>query len=419
MHLLYNISVRFYSFLIHVVSIFNVKAKLWVNGRKDIFQKIRSKLSTSHSLTDSEISFVWFHCASLGEFEQGRPLMEQLRIKEPTVKIVLTFFSPSGYEIRKNYKGADHVFYLPIDTPGNVREFIELIRPKAVFFIKYEFWFNYLIALKKHKIPTYLVSGIFRQDHYFFKFYGLWFRKQLSCFSHFYLQSEASQLLLKKAGYNNTTVCGDTRFDRVFEVSKTVKPIPLIEQFKQGKNIFIAGSTWVEDEQIIADCIPHVREQIANYKLIIAPHEIDENHLQSIEDLFVNARKIRYSQATEENIKAADILIIDNIGMLSSLYQYGSIAYIGGGFGKGVHNIIEAATFGMPVIFGPNYQKFSEAIELIHLGGAFSIASEKEFENILSKISNADVLKNASLISKNYVASQVGATAKILDSITF
>lgn len=410
MHLFYNFLIHFYSFLIQVASIFGIKAKLWVDGRKDIFKKINSKLKTQNS----ETSFVWFHCASLGEFEQGRPLMEQLKVKAPNVKIILTFFSPSGYEIRKNYKGADHVFYLPIDTPNNAKQFIELIKPKAVFLIKYEFWFNYLIELKKQNIPTYLVSGIFREDHYFFKFYGAWFRQQLNCFTHFYLQSVKSEQLLKKIGYHNTTVSGDTRFDRVFEISKNVRSIPLIEQFKNEKNIFIAGSTWAEDEQIIADC----RLQIANYKLIIAPHEIDEDHLKSIEALFGN-KCLRYSQATEENITTADILIIDNIGMLSSIYQYGSISYIGGGFGKGIHNIIEAATFGMPVIFGPNYQKFSEAMDLIHLGGAFSISSEKEFANILSSLSSSDVLKNTSFISKNYVASHVGATVKILDSITY
>lgn len=412
MHLLYNFLIHFYSFLIKVATVFSIKAKLWVDGRKDIFQKIKLELLTSQHVSDS--SFIWFHCASLGEFEQGRPLMEQFKVKDPNVKIILTFFSPSGYEIRKNYKGADHVFYLPIDTPNNAKQFIELIHPKAVFFIKYEFWFNYLIELKKRKIPTYLVSGIFREDHYFFKFYGLWFRQQLSCFTHFYLQSASSRKLLKGIGYTNTTVSGDTRFDRVFEISQQVRSIPLIEQFKNEKNIFIAGSTWAEDEKVIANC----RLQIADYKLIIAPHEIDENHLKSIEELY-GKKSLRYSQATEKNISTADVLIIDNIGMLSSIYQYASIAYIGGGFGKGIHNIIEAATFGMPVIFGPNYRKFSEAIELIHLGGAFSISSEKEFVKILSSLSSSDVLKNTSLISKNYVASHVGATAKILDSITY
>jgi 3-deoxy-D-manno-octulosonic-acid transferase len=409
MHLIYTIFIHLYAVLIYIASFFNSKAKLWIDGRENIFQTINSKLTT-HNL---EFPIVWFHCASLGEFEQGRTLMEKFKIQNSKIKIFLTFFSPSGYEIQKNYKGADYIFYLPVDTPSNAKQFIELIKPKAVFFIKYEFWFNYLNELKKHNIPTYLVSGIFRKNHYFFKFYGAWFRKQLKCFTHFYLQTVQSEQLLKTIGYTNTTVSGDTRFDRVFEISKNVKLFPLIEQFKQGKNIFIAGSTWAEDEIIIAT----LNFKTLNFKLIIAPHEINESHLQSIEKLY-NMQCLRYSKANEKNIATTDVLIIDNIGMLSSLYQYGSIAYIGGGFGKGIHNILEASTFGMPVIFGPNYQKFSEAIDLIQLGGAFSISSKEELENIFLSLNNPDGLKNKSLISKNYVASRIGATAKILNSIT-
>ena len=414
-HFLYNISIYIYAVLIYIASFFNSKAKLWVDGRKNVFQKIKSQIPNQ----SFEIPIIWFHCASLGEFEQGRTLIEQIKIQNPKVKIILTFFSPSGYEIRKNYEGADHVFYLPIDTPNNAKQFVELIKPKAVFFIKYEFWFNYLLELKKHEIPTYLVSGIFRENHYFFKFYGAWFRKQLKCFTHFYLQSEQSKQMLKEIGYNNTSVPGDTRFDRVFEISKNVKSYPLIELFKEGKNIFIAGSTWPEDEKVLSTLnLPDGQAgfKTLNFKLIIAPHEIDESHIRSIENLF-NTKCLRYSQATEKNVSTADILIIDNIGMLSSLYQYSSIAYIGGGFGKGIHNILEAATFGMPIIFGPNYQKFSEAIELIQLGGAFSISSKEELKKIFSSLNNSDVIQNTSLISKKYIASHIGATAKILSSI--
>jgi 3-deoxy-D-manno-octulosonic-acid transferase len=388
---------------------------LWVNGRKNIFKKLR----TAFSEYKHDEKLVWFHCASLGEFEQGRPLIEKFKVKHPEYKIFLTFFSPSGYEIRKNYKGADFVFYLPIDTPANAKQLIRIINPKAVFFIKYEFWFNYLNELKNENVPTYLVSGIFRKEHYFFKFYGTWFRKQLNCFSHFYLQTEESKQLLKSIGYNNITVCGDTRFDRVFEISKQVVSIPLIEKFKQNKNIFIAGSTWLEDEKVIANCNPDsYREQIANYKLILAPHEIDENHLRVLDKLFGNAKKIRYSQANEQNVTTADVLIIDNIGMLSSIYQYASIAYIGGGFGKGIHNILEAATFGKPVIFGPNYKKFSEANELIQLGGAFSVSTEENLKSILNSINNTEALSQISTISKNYVTSHSGACSVILSTIT-
>jgi 3-deoxy-D-manno-octulosonic-acid transferase len=403
MRFFYTFSIHIYSFLIHIFSVFNPKAKLWINGRKDIFEKLR----TAFSGFKNEEKLVWFHCASLGEFEQGRPLIEKFKVQHPDYKIFLTFFSPSGYEIRKNYKGADFVFYLPIDTPANAKQLIRIINPKAVFFIKYEFWFNYLNELKNENVPTYLVSGIFRKEHYFFKFYGTWFRKQLNCFSHFYLQTEESKQLLKSIGYNNITVCGDTRFDRVFEISKQVVSIPLIEKFKQNKNIFIAGSTWLEDEKVIANC-----------KLILAPHEIDENHLRVLDKLFGNAKKIRYSQANEQNVTTADVLIIDNIGMLSSIYQYASIAYIGGGFGKGIHNILEAATFGKPVIFGPNYKKFSEANELIQLGGAFSVSTEENLKSILNSINNTEALSQISTISKNYVTSHSGACSVILSTIT-
>jgi 3-deoxy-D-manno-octulosonic-acid transferase len=416
-HFLYNLSIRIYALIILLVSFFNSKAKLWVDGRKDIFRKIETQLKSEKLNANT----VWFHCASLGEFEQGRPLMESIKAKESNVRIILTFFSPSGYEIRKSYTGADYVFYLPIDTPDNAAQFIGLIKPKAVFFVKYEFWFNYLNELKKQNIPTYLVSGIFRKDHYFFKFYGTWFRKQLSCFSHFYLQSEQSAQLLKSIGYTNVTVAGDTRFDRVSEISKTLKSIPIIAHFKQGCNLLIAGSTWLEDEKAIATL-----NLTKNYKVIIVPHEIDEMHLFSVEKLFASKGNttespsiMRYSKATENNIVSANILIIDNVGMLSSLYQYASIAYVGGGFGKGIHNIIEAATFGIPVIFGPNYHKFTEAEDLIKLGGAFTISSKDNLANVFTSLQNPDLYTKSSKISKDYVAANVGATSKILHSISF
>ena len=411
MRLLYNFSILLYVFAVRIASLFNPKAQLWLKGRKDIFEKLRAAIPAG------DISLVWFHCASLGEFEQGRPLIELMRKKDPSVKILLTFFSPSGYEVRKNYAGADYIFYLPLDTTRNAKRFIDSVRPKAVFFVKYEFWFNYLRELKQRNIPVYLVSGIFRDDHHFFKSYGSWFRDQLNSFAHFYLQDERSQQLLNAIGFNNTTVCGDTRFDRVFEISQQVKQIDVVKQFAGDHKVLIMGSSWPEDEKIVQS--PEVqRATLQDYKIIIAPHEIDEKHIAAIEAGFKNKEWcLRFSQANESNIKNANILIIDNIGMLSSLYQYGTVAFIGGGFGKGIHNILEAATFGLPVIFGPNYEKFTEAKELIRLGGAFEINNEEEFKKTITLLNDNEVLKTASHISKQYVQSRVGASEKILNSI--
>lgn len=407
MSFLYNLSIYLYIFYIRVGSLFNVKAKLMIAGRKDVLKNIKFKIPNPQNL-------IWFHCASLGEFEQGRPLMEKYRTLHPETKILLTFFSPSGYEIRKNYAGADYIFYLPMDTPFNAKKFIEIVKPQKVFFVKYEFWFNYLSELKNKNIPTYLVSGIFREDHHFFKSTGGWFRNQLSAFTHFFLQDEKSVKLLNSIGYTNTTLCGDTRFDRVFEVAKNAKQIDLVKLFVGNSKTIIVGSSWLEDEKIISNFnLDSYRDQ--NVKLIIAPHEIDEKHVLGIEQLFENS--IRFSKANENNIKDAKVLIIDNIGILSSLYQYGTIAFVGGGFGKGIHNILEAATFGLPVIFGPNYHKFVEAKELIKLGGAFSIRDASEFEKTMLLLSDEQVLKTASQISRMYVQGRIGATEKILSKV--
>lgn len=416
MRFLYNLSIYLYVFYIRVGSLFNAKAKLMIDGRKNIFENINSQIPNPQSQ-----NLVWFHCASLGEFEQGRPLIEKLKLQQPDVKILLTFFSPSGYEIRKNYAGADYIFYLPMDTPSNARKFIEIVKPQKVFFVKYEFWFNYLNELKSKNISTYLVSGIFRDNHHFFKSTGGWFRKQLSAFTHFFLQDDKSMKLLNSIGYTNTTLCGDTRFDRVFEVSKNAKQLDLVKRFVGNSKTIIAGSSWPEDENIISKFNPDSYWD-QNFKLIIAPHEIHEKHLAAIEAEFIPLLRgvgmcLRYSKANESNIKEAKVLIIDNIGMLSSLYQYGTIAFIGGGFGKGIHNILEAATFGLPVIFGPNYQKFAEAKELIKLGGAFSTNDVAEFEKTMQLLSDEQVLKTASQISKMYVQGRVGATDKILSKI--
>jgi 3-deoxy-D-manno-octulosonic-acid transferase len=417
MHLIYNISIYFYLLAIRLASLFNPKAKLWIKGRENIFDELKAKIKSSVSNSQGPSNIVWVHCASLGEFEQGRPLIDKIRNQKPGIKILLTFFSPSGYQIRKNYKGADFVFYLPLDTTSNAKQFIDIIKPSAVFFIKYEFWFNYLEELKRQNISTFLVSGIFRKDHYFFKFYGSWFRKQLNCFTRFFVQDESSKILLNSISYENVSVVGDTRFDRVSEISKNVISISLIEQFIQNSSVFIGGSTWPEDEKLIAEWCKDSSFQTSGFKLIIAPHEINEDHIQSIIQLFAGFSVLRFSSANEQNIKQSEILIIDNIGMLSSIYQYGTIAFIGGGFGRGIHNILEAATFGLPVIFGPNYQKFTEAKELIQSGGAFSVSDKNEFIKTISLLKDSEVLKTASHISKYYVESRIGATDRILDAI--
>jgi 3-deoxy-D-manno-octulosonic-acid transferase len=461
MRFLYTSSIYLYVFAIRIVSPFNAKAKLWLRGRKNMFDALALKMN---ELKDARL--IWFHCASLGEFEQGRPLMEKIKTQDPSIKILLTFFSPSGYEIRKNYAGADFVFYLPLDTPKNAKQFIELVHPQKVFFVKYEFWFNYLIELKNKNIPTYLISGIFRENHHFFKWTGGWFRKQLNAFTHFFLQDENSKSLLNSIGYKNVTVAGDTRFDRVAAVAKNVKSIPLVEKFIGNNKVIILGSSWREDEGLMADDrlqiaedrlqiaegrfqiaegklqitddrlqiadsrlqiaedrlqIENSKNNFSDFKIIIAPHEIDEKHIAGIEMQFnVLGKKmkcVRYSQAVENTINEANILIIDNIGMLSSLYQYGTIAFIGGGFGKGIHNILEAAAFGLPVIFGPNYQKFAEATELIKLGGGFSIHDVNELNKTMQLLNDEQVLKTASHIAKMYVQSRVGASDKIMNVV--
>jgi 3-deoxy-D-manno-octulosonic-acid transferase len=413
MRILYSFSIVCYQALIALASLFNSKAALWLRGRKDILNKLKAAVDASGS---SHQSFVWFHCASLGEFEQGRPLIEKYRLQHPEDKILLTFFSPSGYEIRKNYPGADLIFYLPVDTPANAKKFIEIVNPKAAFFVKYEFWFNYLGELKRCNIPTYLVSGIFRPDQHFFQWYGKWFREHLNAFTHFFLQNTSSEVLLKNVGYDNVTVSGDTRFDRVSETVTNVKSFSLIEKFKGSSEILIAGSTWPEDEELIAE---HLKNSaVRNFKIIVAPHEIDDAHIQAICSRFEQYGCVLYSQAGSLYLDTAKVLVVDNIGMLSSLYQYGTIAFIGGGFGKGIHNILEAAAFGLPVIFGPKYQKFEEAKELIKLGGAFSVADKNEFVKVFCTVSNEKFLKSASDICVYYVASKTGASKRILDQFS-
>jgi len=348
--------------------------------------------------------------------------MEHYKSGKGSVKILLTFFSPSGYEVCKNYPNADFIFYLPADTRANAKRWVESLPLKAAFFIKYEFWFNYLFELKKKNVSTYLVSGTFRKTQYFFTFYGKWALGHLNYFKLLFLQEEHSKLLLKQYGILNTEVCGDTRFDRVFEIARNKKKFPLLEQFAQDSQVLIAGSTWKEDEQIMKDSLqlasgqPGVKRK--DLKLIIAPHEVDEHHIHWLMSLFSPEQVLRYSKANEQNIKNVRVLIVDSIGILSSLYQYGQVAYIGGGFGNGIHNILEPAVFGLPVIFGPNYSKYNEAVELVELEGAFVIKNERQLDQVIcSLFGDLDYLKKVTAVCQRYSLKNRGATQAIIHQV--
>lgn len=406
MIVLYNIAIYSYYFLVKIAALFNPKAKSWIDGRKKIFNKIASQIKTREDIA-------WFHAASLGEFEQGRPVMEAFRKQYPSFKILLTFFSPSGYEIRKNYEGADYIFYLPIDTPGNAKRFIQLVNPKIVVFIKYEFWFNYIRFLHQKQVPLFIISAIFRKEQHFFQWYGIWFRKMLNRFSYFFVQNQESFDLLRANGIDKVMLSGDTRFDRVKEIASNKKSFPLIEQFAAGYKVLLAGSSWPPDEAIIQK-LPEDK----SLRIVIAPHQIHEEHIAAIENRLGKERTLRYSKADEASIMKAEILIVDGMGFLSSLYQYCDVAYIGGGFGKAIHNILEAVTFGKPVIFGPTYHKFKEAVDLIELGGAFTIKNEQEFISVFRKLSiDREFYDRASAICKAYVEENCGATESILKKV--
>ena len=368
---------------------------------------------------DRKAKYIWFHASSLGEFEQGRPMIEQIRKVHPEYKILLTFFSPSGYEVRKNYAGADVVCYLPFDTPGRVEQFLDLANPAMAIFIKYEFWGNYLHTLQQRGIPVYIISAIFRREQLFFQWFGKPYRKMLDCFNHLFVQDERSKALLEEYGIRNVTVAGDTRFDRVIDVYHQAKQIPLVERFIKGTDgqqpplVFVAGSSWPEDEAIF---IPYF-ERHPEMKLIIAPHEIHEGHLKSIEAR-LHRPTIRLSQATEQNVANQDCLIVDSFGLLSSLYRYGQIAYIGGGFGAGIHNTLEAAVYGMPVLFGPRFQKFKEAKDLIAVGGAFTFDNAPAFTSRMDTLlSTPEALQQSSQAAGHFVQSHGGATTTILQEI--
>ncbi len=405
MKLIYATGIWLYGLIVFLSSFFNKKAKQFLNGRKNLFYFLQKEIKKNPG------EYIWIHCASLGEFEQGRPLIESIKNKFPHYKIVITFFSPSGYEVRKKYSEADIVCYLPLDTASNAKRFITIIKPKAVFFIKYEFWHYMLSELNKQAIPTYLVSGIFRNSQIQFKPYGRFFLNTLKNFSHFFIQDQQSAELLQKHSFTNFTITGDTRFDRVVQIISEKKEIDYIERFAKGSTLLVSGSTWKEDELILA---PIINSELP-LRHIIAPHELSESRLKSIEQL-IKKPFIRYSEIrATTRIENFEVIIIDSIGILSHLYRYGDYAFIGGAFGKGLHNILEAATFGMPIFFGKNYQKFNEARDLIKLKGAYSITSTPELQSILSEfISDNSKKKSGDLICKNYVKSKTGATEEII-----
>ncbi len=403
---MYNIIIYLYLFGVAIYSLFNKKVRKMWRGERAAIGLLREKVV-------SDAQYVWFHAASLGEFEQGRPLMEQMRREHPEFKILLTFFSPSGYEVRKNYEGADIICYLPLDTPFNARRFLRTIRPVMAFFIKYEFWYNYLHILKHRNVPVYSVSSIFRPGQIFFRWYGRQYSRVLKCFTHFFVQNEVSRELLHSIGIDQVTISGDTRFDRVLQIRDAAKELPLVEAFKDDHNVFVAGSSWPPDEDIF---ILYFNEH-RNWKLVIAPHVIDEDHLQQIISK-LNRKVVRYTQATENDAREADVLIIDCFGLLSSIYRYGEVAYVGGGFGVGIHNVLEAAVWGVPVIFGPNNQRFQEAQGLLASEGGFQIKDYDTFCQLMDRFdTDKAYLQTTGKKAGSFVAQHAGATATILKGI--
>jgi len=408
MVLLYNLAIRGYYLLVLIFSVFNSKAKFWISGRKDWDEHLESNISPNHPTA-------WFHCASLGEFEQGRPLIEAYRDHYPGQKILLTFFSPSGFEIRKNYKGADYVCYLPLDTRRNAKKFISIVKPTVAIFVKYEFWYHFLTQLNKNEVPTYIISAIFRPSQVFFKWYGGWYRKFLKNFKHIFVQNKQSLILLQQIGLDNATAAGDTRFDRVHEMASNAMPLPLLDEFTKNATVLVAGSTWPKDEELIA---AFLKTTPLNIKLVLAPHEINHHRIERFL-ASINIPSIVFTHPAEMDASEARVLVIYTIGLLSSAYKYGDIAYVGGGFGVGIHNTLEPATFGIPILFGPNYHKFREAIELIENQAAYSVTNEQSLTDAINNLlSSEEILKEAGNNAKKYVHFNIGATSKILSMLT-
>ena len=404
--LLYNLSIALYSGLLKAVAPWNKKAKQWVVGRKNIFERMASAIAPTDKI-------VWIHVASLGEFEQGRPIIEQIRKERPEYKILLTFFSPSGYEIRKNYDGADYIFYLPIDTPCNVKRFLDIAHPEIAVFVKYEFWLNYLTQLKKRGVRSYLVSAIFRKESVFFRSYGSIWREALDAFDQMFVQNEESRELLHKIGYDNVIVAGDTRFDRVAAIAKAAKPVDIVAKFKGEAPLFVAGSTWGPDEDILMTLV-NDNPQI---KFVIAPHEMEEARIRHILDS-VKGGAVRYTQLEGVSLEEKQVLVLDTIGILSSVYGSAKWSYIGGGFGVGIHNTLEAATFALPIAFGPNYLKFKEAVDMVSLGVATSVTNYEELKRWFEPLrDDVALLAEVSRAAKDYTSKHQGATEAIVKAL--
>lgn len=406
MRIIYSIGINILIAIAYIISPFNKKVRLWIQGQRNWYGKLKEKVKVGEK-------YFWIHCASLGEFEQGRPVIEVIKKERPEYRIILTFFSPSGYEVRKNYQMADIVCYLPSDTPVNAAKFINLINPVQVIFVKYEFWFNYISLLGIRKIPLYLISGIFRKEQHFFRWYGKFFRRILGHFTWFYVQDQNSSDLLRSAGLNNVTVAGDTRFDRVMQLTETAKEIPQVEAFRGNERVFLAGSSWKPDEEIMARFI---NKYPGRLKWIFAPHETDPGNIDRLMNL-LGAKCVRFSTFSAESSDAR-VMIIDNVGMLSSAYRYAYIAGVGGGFGKGIHNILEPACWGVPVIFGPNHLKFREAVQMKAAGGARVYKNYDEFEAIINDwLTDDESYKRAAEKAGKYVKENTGATRKIMQRI--
>ena len=404
MRCFYNIGIRCYYLLVWIVSLRNEKARKWIEGRKDIFRRLSETIKPGEPL-------LWFHASSLGEFEQGRPVIESIKKQKTDYKILLTFFSPSGYELRKDYPYADYVFYLPLDTRKNAATFIEIVKPEKAFFIKYEFWFNFLTELKKQHIPTYIFSALFRPSQIFFKPWGKWYGKALTTYEHIFVQNQESFDILHQHGFNNVDICGDTRLDAVGEIADAAPHLEKMEVFCGNNKAIVAGSTWKEDEDLV---IRYINENISKQKFVIAPHEVNKQSIERITGALTKPYSL-YSSSTNDEISKSNVLIVDGYGYLLSVYRYGLFAYVGGGFTTGIHSILEPAAFGLPVIFGPDYHKFQEAHDLLKLGAANFISDYEEFAFIMNEYQlNNDMLSKASEIALNYVNKNRGASKEIV-----
>ena len=410
MNILYSIAIRLYSGLVSIAALFgNKKAQFWWKGRSNQWDNLKSP--------NKDDEWIWIHVSSLGEFEQGLPVIESLKAKYPKYKLLLTFFSPSGYEPRKNFHLADKVAYMPSDTRSNAKKLIKNFNIKAAFFVKYDFWFNYMKVLKENDIPLYYISALLHPDHYFFKFYSFWFRKQLFNVTHYFVQNDETAKLLKAIGIENTTVTGDTRFDRVFEIAKQSESFPEIEKFIDGRQCIIAGSSWPSDEKFI---IPFSKKMPENYCLIIAPHDVSDTHIKQITSQLDNY--VLYSQRSTDNGQqtTSKVLVLDTIGILKQIYKYARFVYVGGGFMSSIHNTQEALVFGCPVVIGPKYHKFVEAVDLVRDGGMFSVNNQQEFDDIFKRLMNDEEFYNkASGICQDYIQLSIGATDKIMKFLSF